>query len=193
MNIQPTSDRIIEAAIELISEKGYKAATTKVIAELAGVNEVTLFRHFGNKRGLLKALVQKFSYGPLLQKVIREQVIWNLETDLYNFSMQYQEYILSIKEFVLIGFKEAGAFPEIDEEIANVPLFIKKELMDYLFEMKKRGKLVDTNIEATVMALIALNFGHFMSRAHLGSNVTQLSTKELLKTSVFIFSRGLTP
>lgn len=193
MDVQSTSDRIIEAAIELISEKGYKAATTKAISELAEVNEVTLFRHFGNKRGLLKAIVQKFSYGPLLKKVIREKVIWDLETDLFNFSMEYQHYIMSIKDFVLIGFKEAGSFPEIDEEIANVPLFIKKELMDYLFEMKRSGKLVDTNIEAAVMALIALNFGHFMSRARLGSNVSKLSTEQLLKTSVSIFSRGLTP
>lgn len=193
MTTQSTSDRIVNAAIELISEKGYKAATTKAIAELANVNEVTLFRHFGNKRGILKAIVQKFSYGPHLQKVIHEKVVWDLEIDLYNFSKEYQSYIMSIKEFVLIGFKEADAFPEIDEEIANVPLFIKNELIDYFQEMKKKGKIIETNIEATVMSLIALNFGHFISRARLGSSVTQLSTEQLLKTSVTIFSRGLTP
>ncbi|MBS4209874.1 TetR/AcrR family transcriptional regulator [Bacillus sp. FJAT-50079] len=192
MLAQSTSDRIINAAIELISEKGYKAATTKAIAQLAGVNEVTLFRHFGNKHGILKAIVQKFSYGPHLQKVMHEKVVWDVEIDLYNFSIEYQSYIMSIKDFVLIGFKEADAFPEINEEIANVPLFIKNELIDYFREMKRKRKIIDINIEATAMALIAINFGHFISRARLGDQVTELTTDQLIKTSVTIFSRGLT-
>lgn len=193
LTTQSTSDRIINAAIELISEKGYKAATTKAIAQLANVNEVTIFRHFGNKRGILKAIVEKFSYVPHLQKIMHENVVWNLEIDLYNFSIEYQNYIMSIKEFVLIGFKEADAFPEINEEIANVPLFLKNELIHYFEEMKRKGKIIDTNIEATVMSLIAINFGHFISRARLGSNVSKLSTEQYLKTSISIFSRGLTP
>lgn len=73
MQTQSTSDRIIDATIELTSKKGYKAATTKAIAELAGVNEVTIFRHFGNKRGILKAVIQRFSYGPLLQKLSKKK------------------------------------------------------------------------------------------------------------------------
>lgn len=193
MSTQSTADRIIEAAIELISEKGYKAATTRAIAKLAGVNEVTIFRHFGNKRGILKAVIDRFSYGPILQKVIKEKVVWDLEQDLLYFSLAYQEYVLSIKKYVLIAFKEAGAFPEIDEELANVPQFIKQELMTYLHEMKRRGKIVDTNIEAIAMALISFNFGLFISRARLGTNVTNLSTEEILKESIPIFSKGLTP
>lgn len=45
---QSTQDKIIDAALALVNEQGYKGATTKAIAALAGVNEVTLFRHFGN-------------------------------------------------------------------------------------------------------------------------------------------------
>ncbi len=193
MSEQTTSDRITVAAIELISQKGYKSATTKAIAQLANVNEVTLFRHFGNKRGLLKAIVQKFSYAPLLQQVIQEQVTWDLKDDLLLFSTEYQRYIMSIKDFVMIGMKEADLFPEINEEIANVPLLIKKEIMNYLSEMQKRGNLVDVNIEATAMALIHLNFGHFLSLARLGVNVSEITTEDQLKTNIFIFSRGLTP
>jgi AcrR family transcriptional regulator len=52
---------ILDAAAELIGERGYKGTTTRAIAERAGVNEVTLFRHFGSKRGLLEALGQWWS------------------------------------------------------------------------------------------------------------------------------------
>lgn len=186
-----TAERIIEAALQLISEKGYTAATTKTIAELAGVNEVTLFRHFGNKRGLLKAIVEQFSYYPLLQKEIHQNVTWDLEKDLLNFSLKHFEFLMSIKDLVMIGFKESIQFPEISEEIANIPLLIKKELCHYFQEMQQRGKIREVDFEAAALSLIALNFGHFMSRARLGTLVSDIPTEELLQTSVAIFSRGL--
>ncbi|MEO0770032.1 MAG: TetR family transcriptional regulator [Cyanobacteria bacterium J06649_4] len=52
-------ERIIKSAIELFSSQGITAATTKEIAEKAEVNEVTLFRQFGSKQGLLLAVVKE--------------------------------------------------------------------------------------------------------------------------------------
>ena len=50
--------KIIQAAIELFANQGVSETTTKQIAELAQVNEVTLFRQFGNKHGLLLAVIE---------------------------------------------------------------------------------------------------------------------------------------
>lgn len=188
-----TAERIINAALQLISEKGYTAATTKAIAELAEVNEVTIFRHFGNKQGILKALVDQFSYNPILQGTMRENATWDLETDLLNFSLKYFHYMMSIKDFVMIGFKEAMQFPEINEEIGNVPLIIKNELIVYFHEMYRKGKIREVNFEAAALSLIAINFGHFISRARLGEIVSEIPSEELIKTSIAIFSRGLVP
>ena len=44
-----TRQKLLEATLELISEKGYLGATTREIASLAGVSEVTLFRKFEKK------------------------------------------------------------------------------------------------------------------------------------------------
>lgn len=53
--------RVIAAARELFAERGYSATTTRAIAERAGVNEVTLFRRFGNKSGVLRAIAEQFA------------------------------------------------------------------------------------------------------------------------------------
>ena len=50
--------RLLEAALEVIAREGYAGATTRQIAAEAGVNEVTLFRRFGSKRGLMMAAVE---------------------------------------------------------------------------------------------------------------------------------------
>lgn len=47
-------DRLLHAAAQAYSETGFRGTTTRRIAQLAGVNEITLFRHFGNKETLVK-------------------------------------------------------------------------------------------------------------------------------------------
>ena len=46
---EPTATALLDAALLVIGERGVKGATTRLIAERAGVNEVTLFRKFGTK------------------------------------------------------------------------------------------------------------------------------------------------
>src|SRR5207237_2424208 len=48
-------DQLIEAAARLYAATGYRGATTRRIAIEAGVNEITLFRHFGSKDALIHA------------------------------------------------------------------------------------------------------------------------------------------
>src|SRR5574339_309511 len=53
-------EQLLQAALKVYSTSGVRGATTKRIAQAAGVNEVTLFRHFGSKDALLQeALAQK--------------------------------------------------------------------------------------------------------------------------------------
>jgi len=53
-----TEVRIVEAAVQLFSRSGYKGTTTREIAQLAGVNEATLFRYFGRKGDLFWAAAE---------------------------------------------------------------------------------------------------------------------------------------
>lgn len=50
-------DRILKAAHELFTQKGYQATTTKEISVRAGVAEPTLFRHFGSKVDVFEASI----------------------------------------------------------------------------------------------------------------------------------------
>jgi AcrR family transcriptional regulator len=50
--------RILEAAAVLIREGGPEAATTRAVASAAGVQAPTIYRLFGDKRGLLDAVAE---------------------------------------------------------------------------------------------------------------------------------------
>lgn len=55
----PVRIRLLAAAAEVFAHHGVAGATTRRIAEAAGVNEVTLFRHFGSKDALLDEAIQR--------------------------------------------------------------------------------------------------------------------------------------
>lgn len=57
--------KILQAATEIFSEKGFSAASTSEIAQRAGVAEGTIFRHYKTKKDLLLSIV-----GPILAKTV---------------------------------------------------------------------------------------------------------------------------
>ena len=54
-------EALLEAALRTFSEAGLRGATTRRIAQAAGVNEVTLFRHFRSKDELIQAALDQFA------------------------------------------------------------------------------------------------------------------------------------
>lgn len=54
--VEETRAKIVAAARDLFERNGTRGTTTREVAERAGVNEATLFRHFGSKRALLDAM-----------------------------------------------------------------------------------------------------------------------------------------
>ena len=54
--VEETRVRILNAAREIFERNGTRGTTTREVADRAGVNEATLFRHFGSKAALLAAM-----------------------------------------------------------------------------------------------------------------------------------------
>lgn len=50
---------ILQAALTLFAQEGYHATSTSKVAKDAGVSEGLIFRHFGNKEGLLQAILEE--------------------------------------------------------------------------------------------------------------------------------------
>ena len=99
-----TRDRLLKAAIEVFSTEGFVGATTREIARVAGVNEVTLFRYFPSKEQLLGAVAQHIT--ALKAEALAHQEEWtqDLHRDLLHYATLHdkmlEEYEALIRMFI---------------------------------------------------------------------------------------------
>ena len=114
-----TKARLIEAALDLFAERGVTETTTKAVAERAQVNEVTLFRNFGNKYRLLLAVIQDSAVFAKLVHALVEKA--NDTENVAEFLSEYAQESLhtldKAPELVRSIVGEAGNYP-VENRIA---------------------------------------------------------------------------
>src|ERR1700685_870116 len=67
-----TRQRILDAARQLISRKGFAEATFEAIAAQAGVSVPTVYAAFGSKSGIMQALMGRATFSDDYEKLVRE-------------------------------------------------------------------------------------------------------------------------
>ncbi|MGD8190408.1 TetR/AcrR family transcriptional regulator [Brevibacillus ginsengisoli] len=189
---QETRKKILAAARHLMAQKGFKGATTRLIAEEAGVNEVTIFRHFGNKEGLITALLEEVStiqpqlevLNPLDYPTVRDFLI--SYTEVFNQALQER------KEILMITFIEAKNLMDethcIFYKLPSAAIFV---LIDKLALLHQAGKIVDCDLAVAAHMLISSFYSAFFVRIQAGIENFAIDEKRLLDRSVDILIRAL--
>src|SRR5277367_2271659 len=92
-----TKKRILAAAELVFARDGFQGATTREIAREAGVNEVTLFRHFSSREQLLQGTLEYGceAFDALVEpeKICRGELLGGLEgyiRDTYSVVKQHE-------------------------------------------------------------------------------------------------------
>lgn len=170
MNADETTDRILAAAATLFAERGYVAATTSAIAAAAGVNEVTLFRRFGSKEGLVRTLIAAGSArysDPQTADIESDSLPTILRT------MAQREVRDSAENgglAIRLAF-DARSVPEIRDALGDALPSRMRRFADYLRTFQKEGVLRN-NLPAEVIAeaFFALTSSFVMYRIATGSS-----------------------
>ncbi|KKX57120.1 MULTISPECIES: TetR/AcrR family transcriptional regulator [Brevibacillus] len=188
-----TGDKILLAAIDLMAEKGYKGVSTKEISAAAGLSEMTLFRHFGSKQKVLETAVDRFYYTVEMKRIFDEELVWDLQADLFLVSKTYHQIMDRNRKIVLIALKDGDYLPGFREKANKHPQQLKELLTDYFAAMQKKGLMITTDPEVQAMTFMWMNFGAFVSSLTSGQLITSTSIDDFIKSSVQLFVRALTP
>lgn len=185
-----TQNKILNATMSLIMEKGYTATTTKDIAQRAAVNECTIFRKFKGKKEIITAAMSLPEWNPCLRE---DDFVYtgDLMKDLCSFSEIYFKKVTPKMVQVSLGLRSPELYDVTKNGIKEIPDTFKKVLVKYFTKMQKDHKLQSDDIESLAVSFLAMNFGFVFFKASFGDQLTELETKEYIDSSVRHFIKGI--
>ncbi|WML46313.1 TetR/AcrR family transcriptional regulator [Neobacillus sp. PS3-40] len=163
--------KIILAAIETFSEKGFAATSTSEIAKKAGVAEGTIFRHYKTKKELLISIV-----APLMAKLIGPYIVNDFNKVLdheYDHVEDFLRATIENRRDVLIKFlpvlkimlQEIPFQPELKEQILEQ---VAKKIFDRMSILIKgyqeKGQIIEMPTASVARLTITSVLGFLISR-----------------------------
>lgn len=156
-------DHLLQAALKVYSTSGVRGATTKRIAQEAGVNEVTLFRQFGSKDALLRealATQARALFEPVLPDVPRDPA-----RELEAFARNHYAALWAHRELIRVAMGEFTEHPDSAEVACQASARFKHALQTYLELLRQQGLASgDWNPDAAASMLLGALFSDVMGR-----------------------------
>jgi AcrR family transcriptional regulator len=188
-----TRQQILQAAAEVFTAQGFAGATTRGIAETAGVSELTLFRHFGSKKNLFLETVRLHSALPGIEQALTKQMSGDPRPDLILIGVHILKTLIVRREVILMTFYEAERLPELRQLIIQVPQAQRSMLSGYLSKLAEQDLIRSLDPEITAQAFLGMLFAYAVYQTleidPTSQSETQIRSK--VETFVDIFLKGI--
>lgn len=187
-SVEDTRERIFAAAREIFAVKGPHGTTTREIADRAGVNEATLFRHFGSKSALLDAMKEYFCQNKEARlRTVYASLTGDLESDLHIIGAAMIEGMQANKDLIRVSLLETAADPSATHAPWRMPNTARDYLSNFLASHIARGEIQgDSEILARVF--MGMFFAYVMGNNFWTESV--LTDETAVQTFVRIFLNG---
>jgi AcrR family transcriptional regulator len=156
-------DQLLDAAARLYAEAGYRGATTRRIAVQAGVNEITLFRHFGSKDALLREAISRA--GPTTVTAVLPESPREPFRELRDWAKAHITELRERRSLIRTCMGEIEEHPDIISAENSPPASAAKALCHYLRRLREGGlaKAPFDEVAASTM-LMGVLFADAMGR-----------------------------
>lgn len=190
MNVR---DLLLDAAARVYAESGYRGATTRRIAEAAGVNEITLFRHFGSKEALLTEAVARA--GAEMQSITLPEDPRDPEAELLVWARAHLTRMSGRRAFIRVCMGEMQEHPDMFAAVDKPPERAAAVLARYLRKLRQTGATTAAFDERAAAAmLMGTLFGDAMGRdimPGLFARGVETSLREYIR--LFLRAVGVAP
>ncbi len=167
--VEETRTRILAAARELFERNGTRGTTTREVAERAGVNEATLFRHFGSKGALLDAMREQACGVQRFRNVLSALPGADLEADLRSLAHYIVDVMSDNRAMMCISLAEDAA-GTADLPVWRGPAEIKSELASY-FAAQAQAGLIRSEPAFAARCFLGMLFSYVVGRKLWDSGV----------------------
>ena len=184
-------DRILDAAVALFCERGYKGTTTRAIAERARVNEVTVFRHFGTKQGLFMAVVQRETDVTEALESFELRPTGDMVADLTGVGRAMYSNMTSRTALFKLIMTEVTRDPSKWAAVSHAPFGVLSKLEGYFEEARRLGMARDVEPHLAAVAFFSFFFRALVATSFLGRDVFIDADDGAVEGFVRIFVNGI--
>ena len=182
---------LLDAALKVYAEHGTRGATTRRIAQTAGVNEVTLFRHFGSKDGLLREALSRSPQALAFLETKLPDVPVDPEAELTEFCRHHHHALHSARSIIRKTMGEFEEHPDASRAACQLPIAIANALQVYLTRLRAVGLARGPwNARAASAMLMGTLFNDAMARDCMPERFPY-SEREAIKHYVSLFLQAI--
>lgn len=164
-------ENLFLAVVQTIGQMGIEKATTKQIAKAAQVNEVTLFRKYGTKLGLIQAAFEHIMKSSPLQGL---KYSGALEADLLGIVKAYQEMSAMYGEVIPLLLAEVPRNPEL-RGLLDPFLRVMQSISKIVLRYQQEGMLIrEPGFSAVSVLLGPIMVSRMLQRTNPGIPVVEL-------------------
>jgi AcrR family transcriptional regulator len=181
---EETRAKILQAAKAIYEQNGTRGTTTREVAERAGVNEATLFRHFGNKSALLRAMREEAC--PLAAfECVLASLTGDLRRDLRTIAISLAEQMYRQRAMMCISLAE-DVQGESDPEWRG-PMELLQRIEGFFAEQIGQGR-IRGEAQRLAAYFMGMCFSYIIARKLWNSYVVKVGD---LDAMVDIFLNGV--
>lgn len=173
-----TSEKIMKVSLKLFSEQGYYPTTTKQIAEEAGVNELTIFRHFGSKSNLFQVTTEHYVIDSRVDYILNDIEDLSFEEGMLLIANRIYKLFIQNTKLYKVQMKLS------DNEQGFVKLKLSRKIISILieyFNKLKERKVIEGEPEIMAVTLVNSLLGAFTVEILGDNTVSNLKWEDIVK------------
>lgn len=200
MNAEDRRQQILDVAVQLFSQKGFRGTTTKEIASAAGVNEAIIFRHFATKSDLYAAIIDcKAQQGGMdeMIKAIEEAMKARDDRKVFElFALKVLNFHAADATPLRVLFYSVLEGNELSRMIfRNHILQAHQQLANYIKSRIKEGAFQKVDAATAVRGFMGMVMGQAIHERFFGAEAReflQITNRQAAERFTNIFLHGIT-
>ncbi len=184
-----TRVRILAATREIYAAKGSRGTTTREVADRAGVNEATLFRHFGTKQQLLSDMLDHYSAVAALPQMLERvrTAGGTIDSQLRELALGCIESMKRREDLIRVTMAEELSNPQATTCAWQAPTIARLALGQF-FEEKVASDELQGDGQWLARMFMSLVFAFVMARKIWGD--VELPPERSVERIVDVFMNG---
>ncbi|WP_407415090.1 TetR/AcrR family transcriptional regulator [Methanobrevibacter sp.] len=190
-----TEEKIIHATFRIFQKEGIDKATTKKIAAEAGVNEVTIFRKFENKKNLVE-ITKKYYFDLFISKInniFDYEGIATIEDYLTKNFRGLNDLSDEDYSIIKVSMEEvSGSIPEKKLLISDITQTILNKLEEFFKLQIEKGNIREVNARVLGITCFSVTFQSIILNRLYNEN-NEVDAKKYSDAFMDILYNGIKP